>query len=83
MGIELWKIKYDRIYEELSDEEYNFLLRTCAEQDDGNWYIDEDLLKEAIADMKKEEKCKMQNLINTLRTEIKKEEFTGMSFNFG
>ncbi len=83
MGLDIWKINYEHIHNHLTDEEYDFLTTHGAQSDDGNWYIDEDMLKNALAEMSEEEVSKIQDLLNTLREEFKKEEITGISFNFG
>lgn len=83
MGLDLWKIKYEHISDSLSDEEYNFLTGHAAQSDDGNYYIDEELLNETLLEMTKEEISKLQDLIDTLRGQFKKEDSIGISFNFG
>ena len=81
--MELWKIKYEHIHDSLTDEEFNFLMDISAEQDDGNYYITEEIINDALKDMGKEKISKLQKLIITLREQLKKEETTGISFNFG
>ena len=84
MGIiDLWKIKYEQLQNHLTDEEYEFLTTHAVQSDDGNWYIDEEMLKDVLDEMKKKEISKLQNLLHKLRVEFKKEETTGLSFNFG
>lgn len=82
MGQDLWKITFEHISDSLSDEEYNFLTGHAARSDDGNYYIDEEILKDALADMTAEETDKIQNLLKILREQFKKEEASGLSFNF-
>jgi len=41
------------------------------------------VLKDALAEMSGEEVSKIQDLLDTLRTEFKKENDNGISFNFG
>ena len=83
MGLDLWKIKFEHISDGLTDEEHDFLERTAYQSDDGNYYIDEDKLKDALAEMSGKEVSKIQDLLDTLRTEFKKENDNGISFNFG
>lgn len=83
MGIDLWKIKFEHINDGLTDEEYDFLTTHGAQSDDGNWYIDKDMLKEALSEMKEEEISKIQDMLDTLREEFEKEDSIGISFNFG
>lgn len=83
MGYELWKIKYEHIHGTLTDEEFNFLMDISAEQDDGNYYITEEIIDDALKEREKEKISKLQKLINTLMEEFKKEDTTGISFNFG
>ncbi len=83
MGLDLWKIKYEKLQDHITDEEYNFLEKNSATQDDGNFYIDEYMLKDALAETKKEEISKIQDLLDTLREEFKKEGRFGISFNLG
>ena len=83
MGIDLWKIRYEKLWDHLTDEEYIFLTTHGTQSDDGNWYISEDMMKEALVEMKEEEISKIQDLLSTLRKEFKENDFAEISFNFG
>ena len=83
MGLDLWKIKFEHIYGHLTEEEFDFLEKTADKSDDGTYYINKDMLKDALTEMKKEEIDKIQDLLDTLRKEFKKEKDEEISFNFG
>jgi len=87
MGLNLWKIKFEMLHDHLTDEEYDFLTTHGAQSEDGNWYITEDMLKDALEEMKEEEISRIQDLLYTLRKEFEKEKKENnsaeISFNFG
>jgi hypothetical protein len=73
MGIDLWIPRYEYLYGHLSLKEIDFVTTHLSECDDGSYAINNDDLSELEKELTDEEKEGVEDLMDAIREELKKE----------